>query len=313
MERNYGDIPVRQLGRTGLKASIIGIGGGHFCRKTNTEQDSIRLAESAIDEGISFIDTAWDYHNGESERRLGVALRGRRDKVVLMTKVCGRDKTTAEQHLHDSLTRLGTDVIDIWQFHEINYDNDAEWIFGPGGAIEAAIAAQDAGKIRYIGFTGHKAPDILHSMLARDFDWDTCQMPVNILDFHFRSFQNKVLPELNRRGIAALGMKSLGGDGQLIKGARLTAQECRRYALSQPIDTLICGIQSMDDLKQDLEIARNFVPMTQQEQDQLLQRVRAVATDGRYEVFKTTQYYDSAYHREQHSFPPIGHVGDKRV
>ena len=174
----------------------------------------------------------------------------------------------------------------------------------PAALLEAAVAARDAGKVRFIGFTGHKSPHILMKMLEGDFDWDTCQLPINVADAHYRSFQNEVLPELNRRGIAPIGMKSLGGDAQLIE-AGLTPQECRRYALSQDISTLVCGIESFDNLEQDLEIARNFTPMTGKEQDDVRDRIKSQATDGRHEWFKSTQYYDSKMHREQHGFPPI--------
>ena len=227
LETNTGGLPVRTLGNTGLKVSILGFGGGHYCRKHITESDSIRLVQAAVDEGVSFMDNAWEYHGGESERRMGIALKGRRDKVVLMTKVCGRDRRTAEQQLHESLGRLQTDVIDVWQFHEINYDNDHGWVCDPGGALEAAVAAREAGKVRFIGFTGHKSPHIFLRMLEQDFPWDTCQLPINVLDAHYRSFQREVLPQLARRGIGVIGMKSLGGDGQLVKNAGLTPQQCR--------------------------------------------------------------------------------------
>lgn len=310
LQRNAAGIPVRELGKTGLQVSIVGLGGGHFCRKHIDEAASVRLVQTAVDEGLSFIDTAWEYHEGESERRLGIALEHRRDEVVLMTKVCGRDRKTAEDNLHESLRRLRTDVIDVWQFHEMNYDNDPEWVCGPGGALEAAIAARDAGKVRFIGFTGHKSPHILLKMLEQDFDWDTCQMPVNVMDWHYRSFQNEVLPELNRRNIGCIGMKSLGGDGQMIE-AGLTAQQARGYALSLPISTLVCGMESLENLRQDLDIARNHTPMSAAEMQSLREQVRDQSTDGRNEWFKTTQYYDSASHRDQHGFPPVGTVGPR--
>jgi predicted aldo/keto reductase-like oxidoreductase len=309
-ERNEAGIPIRELGRTGLKVSIVGLGGGHFCRKHIDEAASVRLVQTAIDEGLTFMDTAWEYHGGESERRMGIALEGRRDKVVLMTKVCGRDRKAAEENLHDSLRRLKTDVIDVWQFHEMNYDNDPAWVCGPGGALEAAVAARKAGKVRFIGFTGHKSPHILLNMLKQGFEWDTCQMPINVMDAHYRSFQNEVLPELNRRGIGCIGMKSLGGDGQMIN-AGLTPQQARGYALSLPISTLVCGIESMDNLRQDLEIARNLTPMSKVEMNALREQVQDQATDGRNEWFKSTQYYDAATHRDQHGFPPVGTVGPR--
>jgi uncharacterized protein len=306
IERNNAGIPVRELGKTGLKVSIVGLGGGHFVRPNIDEQMSVRLVHAAIDAGMTFMDTAWEYHDGESERRMGVALKDRRDRVTLMTKVCGRDRKTAEEQLHDSLRRLQTDVIDVWQFHEVNYDNDPEWIFQADGAIEAAVAARQAGKVRFIGFTGHKSPHILKKMLDQDFEWDTCQMPINVVDAHYRSFQQEILPELVSRGIGPIGMKSLGGSGQLITQLGLTAQQCRRYSLSLPISTLICGIQSMENLEQDVAIARNFEPIAEAEQQELLAGVYEEATDGRHEWFKSTQRFDSQYHRDQHEFPPVG-------
>ncbi len=303
IERNEGGIPLRVLGRTGLKVSLIGFGGGHFVGKNIDEQTSVRLVQAAIDEGVTFMDNAWEYHDGESERRMGLALQGRRDKVVLMTKVCARDRETALSQLHDSLRRLRTDVIDVWQFHEVNYDNDPEWIFQAEGAIEAALAAREAGKIRFIGFTGHKSPHILQKMLDQDFIWDTCQLPINAPDAHYRSFQREILPQLNTRNIGAIAMKSLGGAGQFVTQLGLTPEQCRRYALSQPISTLVCGIQSMENLQQDVGIARNFTPMTAEEQDALLASIYTQATDGRHEWFKSTQRFDSQYHRDQHGFP----------
>jgi uncharacterized protein len=303
LERNAAGLPVRELGTTGQKVSIIGFGGGHFVRPTINEQMSIRLVQAAIDAGVTFMDNAWEYNDGESERRMGLALKGRRDQVTLMTKVCARDRTTAEAQLEESLRRLQTDVIDVWQFHEINYDSDADLIFRAEGAIEAALAARQAGKVRFIGFTGHKSPHILQKMLDHDFAWDTCQMPINVLDAHYRSFQREILPQLNQRGIGAIGMKALGGRGQVPNELSLSAEQCRRYALSLPISTLVCGIQSMENLEQDVAIARDFVPMSAAEQLQLLNGVVEEAGDGRHEWFKSTQFFDSKYHRQQHGFP----------
>ena len=308
LERNAAGLPVRPLGRTGLSVSIIGFGGGHFVRPHLDEQASVELVHAAIGAGVTFMDTAWEYHDGESERRLGVALRDRRDQVTLMTKVCARDRATAEAQLHDSLRRLQTDVIDVWQFHEVNYDNDPDWIVRTDGALEAALAARQAGKVRFVGFTGHKSPHIMRKMLAQEFDWDTCQLPINVMDAHYRSFQRDVLPDLTARGIGVIGMKSLGGSGQLITGAGLTAEQCRRYSLTLPISTLVCGIESLENLRQDVEIARNFTPMTDAELQALQDIVFDEATDGRHEWFKSTQYYDSQYHRDQHGFPPINSV-----
>ena len=302
MQKNEAGIPVRELGRTGLNVSIIGFGGGHCVRPEIDEKQTVRLIQEAVDAGVTFMDNAWEYAGGVSERRMGIALEGRRDKVVLMTKVCGRDRKTAQQQLEDSLRRLRTDVIDVWQFHEVNYDNDAEWIFRADGAIEAAVAARDAGKVRFIGFTGHKSPHILARMLAQDFEWDTCQMPVNILDAHYRSFQKETLPVLSERGIGVIGMKSLGGRGQIVRELGLTAGQCRGYALSLPISTLVCGIQSDADLHQDLAIARDFEPFSAAQMQALEAQVYDEATDGRHEWFKSTQTFDSQIHRSQHGF-----------
>ena len=302
MEKNEAGMPVRELGRTGLTVSIIGFGGGHCVRPDIDEKTTVRLIQEAIDAGVTFMDNAWEYAGGESERRMGVALEGRRDKVVLMTKVCARDRITAEKQLEDSLRKLRTDVIDVWQFHEVNYDNDAEWIFRPDGAIEAAVAAREAGKVRFIGFTGHKSPHILARMLAQDFDWDTCQMPVNVLDAHYRSFQREALPVLQERGIGVIGMKSLGGRGQIVREVGLTAEQCRGYALSLPISTLVCGIQSDADLQQDLAIARDFEPFSAAQMQALEAQVYDEATDGRHEWFKSMQTFDSQLHRAQHGF-----------
>lgn len=302
MEKNEAGMPVRELGRTGLTVSIVGFGGGHCVRPEIDEKKTVRLIQEAIDAGVTFMDNAWEYAGGESERRMGIALEGRRDKVVLMTKVCGRDRNTAAQQLEDSLRRLRTDVIDVWQFHEVNYDNDAEWIFRADGAIEAAVAARDAGKVRFIGFTGHKSPHILARMLAQDFEWDTCQMPLNVPDAHYRSFQKELLPVLQERGIGVIGMKSLGGRGQIVRELGLSAEECRGYALSLPISTLVCGIQSDADLHQDLTIARDFKPYSAAQMQALEARVYDEATDGRHEWFKSTQRFDSQYHQNQHGF-----------
>ena len=296
-------IPTRPFGKTGVHVSIICVGGGHIGRKEVDADLAVRILEAAVDQGITFFDNAWEYNDGESEKRMGRALRGKRDKVFLMTKVCSRDRRGAERELEESLRRLQTDHVDLWQFHEVNYANDPEWIFAPGGAAEAADAALKSGKARFIGCTGHKEPGYLLEMLRQDFPWAAVQLPVNVLDASFRSFQKQVLPELERRGIAALGMKSLGGDGQFVTRAGLSVEECRRYALSQPITSLVTGIMSMEQLEQDVRIARNFRPMSAEEQAEFVRRTREIAGDGRHEWFKTTPYFDSKFHRDQHGFP----------
>jgi predicted aldo/keto reductase-like oxidoreductase len=302
LERNEGGLPVRELGKTGLKVSIIGFGGGHCVRPDLDEQTTVRLVQMAIDAGVTFMDNAWEYHQGESERRMGLALKGRRDQVTLMTKVCGRDRKTAEAQLHESLRRLQTDVIDVWQFHEINYDNDPDWIV-ERGALSEVLKAQKAGKIRYIGFTGHKDPRIHLSMLGRH-SWDTVQMPVNACDPHYRSFIKQVIPQANKKGIGVIGMKSLGGGnsgkGRFVVEKVCSAEEARHFALTQEIAALVVGIDSMDILRQDLRIGRTFKPMTEAAQNKLLAKVKGVAGDGRHERFKSTQLFDGPYHRQQH-------------
>ncbi len=298
-------LPKRPLGATGEEVSILCLGGGHVARLSISSSEVIRIIQYAIDQGVTFIDTAWEYHSGRSEALIGEAIRGRRDDLFLMTKVCARDRAGAMEQLEESLRRLGTDRLDLWQFHEINYDNDHEWIFAPGGAAEAAREALKSGKVRYVGFTGHKNPDFLLSMLEHDFPWTTVQMPINVLDASFRSFGKRVLPELQKRGIATLGMKSLGGEGQLIRKAGLTPQQCIRFALSQPIATLVSGMDSIEVVDQNVAIARDFQPMSEEELNELAKTTAKIASDGRHEWFKTTPYFDSKYHRDQHGFPRL--------
>lgn len=298
-------LPKRPLGTTGEEVSILAVGGGHVARQSIPSSEVIQIIQYAIDQGVTFIDTAWEYHGGRSEALIGEAIRGRRDDLFLMTKVCARDRAGATEQLEESLRRLGTDHLDLWQFHEINYDNDHDWIFAPGGAAEAARDALKSGKVRHVGFTGHKHPDFLLSMLEHDFPWATVQMPINVLDASFRSFGQRVLPELQKRGIAALGMKSLGGEGQLITKAGLTPQQCIRFALSQPIASLVSGMDSIEVVDQNVAIARAFEPMSPEELAELAKTTAEIASDGRHEWFKTTPYFDSKLHRDQHGFPDL--------
>jgi uncharacterized protein len=303
-EDSTDGLPKRPLGKTGEKVSIICLGGWHI--GAIDEALAIALMHEAIDEGVTFFDNAWDYHDGGSEEVMGKALasEGRRDKVFLMTKNCARDKKGSMKHLEDSLRRLKTDRIDLWQFHEINYDNDPDWIFEQG-ALEAALEAKKQGKVRFIGFTGHKHPDIHLRMIEKPFKWDTAQMPINIMDAHYRSFQKRVVPECNKRGIGVLGMKSLAGGspkGRLADKAGLAATDCRRFALSLPISSLVCGMMSREDLRQDVGVARNFQPLAKPAMDKLLAQTKQEGSDGRHELFKSTQIFDGPYHREQHGF-----------
>jgi predicted aldo/keto reductase-like oxidoreductase len=296
-------LPTRPLGKTGERVSIICLGGWHI-GAVKDENEAVKIMHTALDEGLTFFDNAWDYHDGGSEEIMGKALAmdGKRKQCFLMTKNCGRDAKTVKQHLEDSLRRLRTDRIDLMQFHEINYDNDPDWIVERGGLAEM-LKAQKAGKVRFLGFTGHKDPHIHLKMLDR-FKWDTVQMPINICDFHYRSFQLQVVPEANKRGVGVIGMKGLGGGnshkGRLVVAKVCTAAEARTYALSQNIASLVCGIDSMEVLKQDLGIARNFKPLNEEELTRLRDKVKAVAGDGRHERFKSTQLFDGPYHRIQH-------------
>ncbi len=290
-------IPTRPLGKTGQRVSIVGLGGYHI--GTAEENEAISIMHEAIDAGMTFFDNSWDYHKGGSETVMGKALAapGKRDKVFLMTKVCARDYQGAREQLEDSLQRLQTDVIDLWQFHECNWAVDADWIYEQGG-LKYALEAQKAGKIRYIGFTGHKDGAHHLRMLAKPHQWDTVQMPINILDAHFRSFQKTVLPVCTERKIGAIGMKAIA-NGILPRELGVPAAICRRYALTLPISTLVCGIASRKDLQQDLEMARNFKPVTGQELEDLIDETAEVGGDGKREPWKTARY-GSAYHFQQH-------------
>jgi predicted aldo/keto reductase-like oxidoreductase len=283
---------------------MLCLGGWHIGSVAD-KKEAVRIMHAAIDEGITFFDNAWDYHDGGSEEVMGEGLSapGKRDKVFLMTKNCARDGKGTRQHLEDSLRRLRTDHLDLWQFHEINYDNDPEWIV-ERGALAEALKAQKEGKVRFLGFTGHKSPHI-HLKMLPVHAWNTVQMPINVCDYFYRSFAQQVVPEAVRHGIAPIGMKSLGGGdaksgGNLVAQKVCTVEEALRYALSQPIASLVSGIDSMEVLRQNLAIARAFRPLEGAELRQLLDKVRPQAGDGRHERFKSTQVFDGPYHRKQH-------------
>ncbi len=297
-------IPRRRLGKSDIEVSIIGMGGFHI-GAADTQDVATEMVQHALDAGINFFDNAWEYHDGQSEEWLGKALGGRRNEAVLMTKVCthGRDKHVAMQMLEESLRRLRTDHLDVWQIHEVVYDNDPEMIFAPNGAAEALLQAKKEGKVRLIGFTGHKDPSIHLKMLAHGFPFDTVQMPLNAFDATFRSFETHVLPEARKRDIAVLGMKSMGGSGEMVKQGGVTPEEALRYAMSLPVATTISGINSPEVLKQNLEVVKNFTPMSGAEMDQLRNRCRFLAGDGHLELFKTTTMYDGKIGREQHGYP----------
>ncbi len=289
------EIPYRPLGSTGEMVSMIGLGGAHIGLQAD-EKESISIIRTAIDNGINFMDNCWDYNDGQSETRMGKALRdGYRRKVFLMTKVDGRDRKTAQSQIDESLKRLQTDVIDLLQFHEVIRMSDPDRIFAPGGAIEAFLEAKKSGKVRYIGFTGHKNPDIHLKMLrvASDigFRFDTVQMPLNVMDAHYSSFEKKVLPTLVDRKIGVLGMKPMGA--QMILGSQsVTAKECLVYALSLPVSVVITGCDSLATLRQALEVGKTFKPLTDEERAALLAKTRKDSSKGKYEMYKTSNIFD---------------------
>ncbi|MHC5822289.1 MAG: aldo/keto reductase [Nostoc sp.] len=291
-----GEMLYRTLGRTGEKVSIIGVGGSHIGQQKD-EQESIKIIRSAIDRGITFMDNSWDYNNGASEIRMGKALRnGYRQKVFLMTKVDGRTKEAAAKQIDESLTRLQTDRVDLMQFHEVIRMEDPDRIFAPDGALSAMLAAQKAGKVRYIGFTGHKDPLVHLRMLdiaaQNNFHFDTLLMPLNVMDAHFRSFQHLVLPVALKEKIGVLSMKPMGGKF-ILKSNTVNPIECLHYAMNLPTSVVITGIDSIPILDQALEAVRTFQPMSQQQLTALLARTAQAAAQGQYELFKTTSHFDS--------------------
>ena len=282
LERING-IPTRMLGSTGVRVTILCVGGYHI-GQPNAREQGVSIIRAAIDEGINFLDNAWCYNQGESERIMGRALRdGYRDKVFLMTKNHGRDGKTYTQQLEESLRRLQTDMIDLVQFHEVIDEGIPDKIFGQG-VIEAALKAREQGKIRFIGFTGHRWAHLHLEMLGHDFAWDTVQFPTNVLDVQFRSFTRRVLPVLKERGIGAIGMKSLAGGN--IMDAGISAEDAIRFALSQPIDSLVSGIDSLEVLAKNLEIARTWTPMSREEQERWIDRTEPFAGDLSIEHYK---------------------------
>ena len=299
-----GGLPTRLLGRTGERVSILGLGGWD-AGFVKDDLESIRLMHAAQDEGITFFDNSWDYHDGRSEELMGraLAMDGRRQKVFLMTKNCERGYEGSLRNLEDSLRRLRIDHLDLWQFHEINWDEDPDWLFEQGG-IKAAIEARQAGKVRFIGFTGHKHPKHHRALLEKPFDWDTCQMPINVVDASYLSFQKEVVPVCLRKGVAVIGMKGLGGsDGPLVTKGGIPAETAYRYALSQPVATQVVGMWKMEELRQNVAIARGFMPMSAAEQAALVSSAKDAAADGRYERFKSTSEFDGPHHRRQHGEP----------
>jgi aryl-alcohol dehydrogenase-like predicted oxidoreductase len=297
-------IPVRLFGRTGIAVSAIGLGGYHL-GNIRSVREATRLVHTALDAGMTFMDNAWEYHDGRSEDLMGRALSDRRHRACLMTKVCthGRGMREAMHQLEQSLRRLKTDYLDLWQIHECVYDNDPARHFAPRGVVEALERAKREGKVRFVGFTGHKHPAIHLAMLAYGFPFDACQLPLNCFDGSFRSFEREVLPELLKRDIAPIGMKSLSGDGRQVTQRVISAAEGLRYAMSLPVVTTVSGIDSMRVLRQNIAIARSFRRLSPRQMEALRRRVREQASDGRFELYKTTGMHDGKIGREQHGYP----------
>jgi predicted aldo/keto reductase-like oxidoreductase len=294
------DIPYRTLGHTGEKVSIVGVGGYHLGRPS--EEESLRIIRTALDQGVNFLDNCWDYNGGASEERMGKALRdGYRKKAFLMTKIDGHTKRAAQQQLDESLRRLQTDHVDLLQFHEVIRDTDPEQIFSQGG-MDAVLEAKKQGKVRYIGFTGHKSPDIHAKMLAtafaHKFTFDAVQMPLNVMDAHFNSFEKKVLPILVKHNIGVLGMKPMG-DAIILNSKTATPVECLHYAMNLPTSVVITGCDSMAMLEQALNAARNFKPMSKEEIASLLQKTSSASAKGEFERYKTSHDFDGTFHNPQ--------------
>jgi predicted aldo/keto reductase-like oxidoreductase len=303
MSQQNSEMPVRTLGRTGVQVSLVGLGGWHLGFDFIDEELSVRIIRTAVDNGINFMDNCWDYNDGASEERMGKALKdGYRERVFLMTKIDGRTKKDAAKQLDESLKRMQTDHIDLVQHHEILRFEDPHRIFADEGANAALLEAREAGKISFIGFTGHKDPRIHKYMLEvakeNDFQFDTVQMPLNVMDAHYRSFEKIVLPELVERNIGVLAMKTLA-NGTILESQTVTAIECLQYAMNLPVSVVITGCESTADLEQALTAARTFKPMTADQVKSILDKTAEAASRGKYELFKTTSIYDgTAVHPE---------------
>ncbi len=288
-------VPYRTLGRTGEKVSLVGVGGAHIGRIS--EKESLQIMRASLDRGLNFLDNSWDYNDGKSEEWMGKALKdGYRQKAFLMTKIDGRTKESATRQLDESLKRLQVDHIDLLQFHEIIRMSDADRIFAPGGALEAVLAAKKAGKVRYIGFTGHKSPEIhLHMIKTADahkFSFDTVQMPLNVMDAHYKSFEKEVLPVALQHQIAVLGMKPMG-DQIILDSKAVTPVECLHYTMNLPVSVVITGIDSIGILDQALKAAQSFQPMSGAQVSALLAKTQQVAQNGKFELYKTSQKFDT--------------------
>jgi len=297
-----GAMPMRTLGRSGEKVSMVGLGGYHVGMQPD-ENESIRIIRTALDSGINFLDNCWDYNNGQSEIRMGKALRdGYRHKAFLMTKIDGQTKEAAKQQLEESLRRLQTDHVDLLQFHEVIRDTDPARIFAAGGGMEAVLEAKKQGKVRYVGFTGHKSPDIHFKMLevafSHDFTFDAVQMPLNVMDAHYESFEKKVLPVLVKHNIGVLGMKPMG-DKLILNSKTATPVECLHYAMNLPTSVVITGCDSLQILQQAIDAAKSFRPMGSGEVANLLAKTAPAAGKGEFERYKTSHDFDGTFHNPQ--------------
>lgn len=297
-------IPMRRFGKSDAQVSALAL-GGHHLGAAKEEKIAVEIVHRALEGGVNFFDCCWEYHLGKSEDWLGKGLKGYRDQAFLMTKVCthGRDASLAMQMLEQSLRRLQTDHLDLWQIHGVSFQNDPDLFIRPGGAAEALERAKKDGKVRFVGFTGHKDPDIHLAMLKTGFPFDAVQMPLNPFDYHFFSFQKKVLPELNKRGIAALGMKPICGHGEPVEKGVFTAEEMLRYAMSLPVTSTITGVEDASILEQNLKIAQGFTPLSESEMRALEDRAKPSAGDGKFELYKTSIKFDNPEARLAHAFP----------
>lgn len=303
-----GSVPRRPFGRTGEDVSLLGVGGFHIGSQP-TDQDSIRLMHAAFDAGVTFLDNAWEYNAGISEMRMGNAIKSwrNRDELFVMTKDCAHDRKAPNSmvKLEQSLRRLQVAALDLWQLHEVVWEDDPDWIFAPGGSAEALLKAKEQGKVRYIGFTGHKSPAIHKKMLSQGFPWDAVQMPLNVLDAHYQSFEREIVPLCQDQGIAIIAMKSFAAGELFESGANVTPAEALRYTMSLPVATVVSGMDTMEILEQNLGVARSFTPLSTDERKDLLSRTRQFAT-GAHESFKTTRKYDANEGRVAHSHPLQG-------
>ena len=299
-----GSIPLRDFGKSGVKISALGM-GGHHLGEARDEDAAVEIIHRAVEGGITFFDCCWEYNRGKSEDWLGKGLKGLRDRIFLMTKVCthGRDAALAMQMLEQSLRRLQTDHLDLWQVHGVGFANDPELFIRPNGAAEALARAKTDGKVRFVGFTGHKDPDVHLAMLNTGFPFDSVQMPLNPFDANFRSFEQKVLPVLNQKGIAPLGMKPIGGHGEPVQKGVFSAQELLRYAMSLPVATTISGVSEIAILEQNLKVAQGFTPLSESEMQALRLRAKPYAGDGHFELYKISLKFDNPEARMAHDFP----------